>query len=283
MEPRFECFRKTKGAHQFNSKGVCKICGVKKAAETTTKPPVSTDTSTPSTSPTRFFPWHPDLDKGKFPREWDKYGSYPHIYSGRRAKPKEFRGFVKLGSDYASIGGSRYSLRGMIERVYGVITVNNAPGAVMIEARDDGVLRWWVYGDSPPTGPEVSSTPNPVPSESETRPVVWTPPAKYGPKYSTDGCVSQAWIGGFVWNPVASKGPKLIVATKFNRRVAWVTAWGSGFAASPKIWRDPEGETRTRYYFPLSILNAGRVTFRLHIPDDVDRVLVVENPKVRQG
>lgn len=223
-----------------------------------------------------FHPWHRDLDRGVWPAEWRQYGSVPHGYDGRPAKPREFRGWVKLGNDYASIGGARYELRGLIEQKYRVLTVNNAVGAVMIEARADGVLRWWVNGDPLPTGPEAA--PAPTPDEGGKFPPC--PPATRPPTWSADGATAAKFGGGTLWNPAASKGPKLVLASKWNGKAAsTVTAWGGGQQIRAERWKDAEEGNRQRWYFPRAL--PASLTLRVHVPGGTDFVLHVPDTSKR--
>jgi hypothetical protein len=153
-----------------------------------------------------------------------------------------------------------------------------------LDAGGDGVLRWWVQGDAAPTGPESGtggggggesdgsdgSGGSFPPCPAATRPATW----------SVDGAANGKFGGGTLWNPKASKGPKLVLASNHNGKVASeVTAWGGGVKLSAKRWKDPEQGNRQRWYFPRSLPSA--MTLRVHVPGGTDFVLTVPDTSAR--
>jgi hypothetical protein len=245
----------------------------------TNAPPVDPpppDPVTPPAAVNAFKPWHKDLDRGVWPSEWQKYATNPHDASDiGRAKPKQYRGWVRLnhGGDTST---ERYGLRGFAEAELRVGTVNNHPGHLQIQAVGGGIIRWWITGDTPPDGPESNPTPNPDPQPNPGS-FLPCPAPTHGPIYSTDGATAMVWGKNSHWKGDADKGPKLVLSSRYNGRVASVvTWWGGGQQGSASRWKVAEekdsGGPRQRWYFkdlPQSI------TLRLHLPGGKDEYYVV--------
>jgi hypothetical protein len=229
------------------------------------------------------------MDRGIWPSEWRAYGSKPRLARDnlKTVAPMTFRGWFRFGTDYASIGGGRYELRGLLEHKFGVRCENGGAGSVQLDAGGDGVLRWWVQGDAAPTGPESGGGGGGGgESDGSGGSFPPMPAAKYAPRFDDVGATLGKLGGGTHWNEMTSKGmPKIVLASKYNGKVAWVTVWGSYYTATLKRYGTPEhpdgGGPRQRFYVTGAVPRS--VMIRLHIPDGTDVVFKVANTSERSG
>jgi hypothetical protein len=137
--------------------------------------------------------------------------------------------------------------------------------------------------DPPAPNPEPKPEPDPDDGGDSLPPV---PAAAYAPRFDTSGAVAAKWGGGSHWNEMTSKGmPKIVLSSKFNGKVAWVSVWGSGYQSTPSRFGGAEepdsGGPRQRYYVPGQLPES--VTVRLHIPGGQDLFYLVPRTTQRQG
>lgn len=147
----------------------------------------------------------------------------------------------------------------------------------------------WLRGkEDPKPTPAPTPTPTPIPTpdpapqpdqDDDEDGLPPLPEQKFAPRYDISGATALSWGGGTLWNPSASKGPKLVLGSKWNGKVAWVAAWGGGFYNTPKRFGGWEEGRRQRWYFPRTLPAA--LTIRLHIPGGTDAYLVVTNTSKR--
>lgn len=73
-------------------------------------------------------------------------------------------------------------------------------------------------------------------------------PALHEPILGLEGANPQAWRGGWVWNPGAAKGVKIVAPGALNGQVCAAYCWGGGWSEHVKLWPDPEEGNRLRWY-----------------------------------
>jgi len=108
--------------------------------------------------------------------------------------------------------------------------------------------------------PEPVADGNPSPAPTEPEPV--EPPSTtfkvlpmavpmHLPIHSAEYAQTRRWNGGWVFNPGASKGIKVVMPGRYNGRLCAVYAWdATGWSVSLPLWKDPEEGDRLRCYSP---------------------------------